>query len=417
MTGDALGKPLGLQVEWRTLEIVAVLLALMIQTGAVSVLLLESDGGLGSGPRMILRAMALPGYAVTLVILARYYVPFLALLRQNLPMALFLVLPFLSAFWSIGPSVTLRRAIAIFFSILMCYVLAIRFTPRQFLVLSTLVIAATLILSLLAIVALPGLAFMPQGPELRGVFVHKNVLGWYAAFGLLLSAALGADRTLGLRPFAISVFVAALVCLLLSQSGTALITAALAVAFTVFYALLRRARPLGRSFLTLLVLQSTVLFAISVNSFVPALLEGMGKDATLTGRVPLWDLVDQAILRRPVLGYGYQAFWSEGSGEAWVIWTKLVWMAPHAHNGYRDTLLSLGLVGLALLVVVIVRALRQGAALLSREPSEPWLVLNVLVAVFLVMNMTESLLLQQNNFLFILFVTAALMFSRRETPT
>ncbi|MBZ4024212.1 polymerase, partial [Rhodobacter sp. TJ_12] len=95
----------------------------------------------------------------------------------------------------------------------------------------------------------------------------------------------------------------------------------------------------------------------------------------------------------------------------------LVWMAPHAHNGYRDTLLSLGLVGLALLVVVIVRALRQGAALLSREPSEPWLVLNVLVAVFLVMNMTESLLLQQNNFLFILFVTAALMFSRRETPT
>ena len=263
---------------------------------------------------------------------------------------------------------------------------------------------------------MPGLAYMPGGQELRGVFNHKNVLGWYAAFGLLMSGALAADRDLGLAPVAISVFLASLACLLLSQSGTSLVTAALALFFAGLYAMLRRAGPLGRTFLVLTAVQVTLLLAASLHSFVPALLEGMGKDATLTGRVPLWDLVDRAILHRPVLGYGYQSFWSDGSGEAWVIWTKLAWPAPHAHNGYRDTLLSLGFVGGAVLLAVILQALRQGATLLSRYPCEPWLALNVLVAVFLVMNVTETLLLQQNSFLFVLFTTSVLMFSQREMP-
>ena len=42
-----------------------------------------------------------------------------------------------------------------------------------------------------------------------------------------------------------------------------------------------------------------------------------------------------------------------------------------------------------------------------------WLWLNVIVWVFLVMNLTESLFLVQNDFLFVLFATALLMFGLR----
>ena len=35
----------------------------------------------------------------------------------------------------------------------------------------------------------------------------------------------------------------------------------------------------------------------------------LGKDATLTGRTGIWSAVIDSIAKRPLLGYGYQAFW------------------------------------------------------------------------------------------------------------
>ncbi len=121
-------------------------------------------------------------------------------------------------------------------------------------------------------------------------------------------------------------------------------------------------------------------------------------------------MVDEAIGRQPLLGYGYQAFWTEASSGAWWIWSAVGWMAPHAHNGLRDTMLSLGMAGVALLLIVIGRAVCFGAVLLRRARGDGWLWLNVLVAMFLTMNLTESLLLVQNNFFFTLFAAAIIMF-------
>ncbi|MGO7785777.1 O-antigen ligase family protein, partial [Rhizobium ruizarguesonis] len=73
-------------------------------------------------------------------------------------------------------------------------------------------------------------------------------------------------------------------------------------------------------------------------------LEALGKDATLTGRVPLWELVDLEISDRWMFGYGYQAFWTVANPEATRIWLKIGWASPHAHNGYRDILLSFGII-------------------------------------------------------------------------
>jgi hypothetical protein len=70
-------------------------------------------------------------------------------------------------------------------------------------------------------------------------------------------------------------------------------------------------------------------------------------------------------------------------------------------------------VGFVLLTWTIVRALRQGAALLCAAPKEGWLWLNVLVVMFLVMNLTETIILTQNSILFVLFATAVIMFAGR----
>lgn len=86
-------------------------------------------------------------------------------------------------------------------------------------------------------------------------------------------------------------------------------------------------------------------------------------------------------------------------------------MAPHAHNGYRDTMLSFGIIGTPFFVLLLLRAVHQGAILQCRDPQYGWLWLNVFTVMVLVMNLTESIFLVQNDAIFILFSTAIIMFS------
>ena len=409
--------PRGLRVRWRMVECLGVGLALFMQTGAVTVLAFtDSAGNLVPGGPRALQALTLPGYLITLALVARHPRQLLVALRRNPWVVVLLGLVVASVAWSISPSVSARRGFALIMSMLLAYLIAIRFTPRQFLVLVVLLSGVCMGLSLFLAVVVPGWAMMPDGETLRGVFNHKNVLGWNAAIATLAAGALAADRTAGMRRTAVLVLVASLACLVLSGSATGLVTAGSAGLFALFYALLARLRGAGRIVLVLLAVQATALIMMTVEPLVGAVAQGTGKDVSLTGRVPLWALVDEAILRRPLLGYGYQAFWTDGSGAAWSIWTRIGWPAPHAHNGFRDAALSIGLVGAAVLVVVILRAIRDGASLHCRYPREHWLWLNVVICVTLVMNMTESTLLGANSFLFTIFMAAVLMIALRSPP-
>jgi O-antigen ligase len=77
--------------------------------------------------------------------------------------------------------------------------------------------------------------------------------------------------------------------------------------------------------------------------------------STLTGRTELWALVGRLALARPIAGYGYQ-----GSRE--LLLDRLPW-AGHAHNGFLQTLLDLGVVGAVLLWVPFL------LSLFARPPS------------------------------------------------
>jgi O-antigen ligase len=63
---------------------------------------------------------------------------------------------------------------------------------------------------------------------------------------------------------------------------------------------------------------------------------------SFTGRLPLWMELTHSIEDRPLLGYGYRAFWDRQHtlevGEA-----LGGWQVPHAHDGYLDTTLDFGL--------------------------------------------------------------------------
>jgi exopolysaccharide production protein ExoQ len=404
----------GMTIRWRTIEWWGAITSLFVYTGAVfPLLLMGPEGALDDAARAKLRLLMLPCYLITAAILCRNMQVLLIALRRNLQLLTLLMLPLLSTMWSISPSITLRRAVGLLLSMLFSYMLAIRFTPRQILFLIATVLGFCMVASLMLMIVAPGLALMPVEGGLRGVFIHKNVMGWAAMLSSLTAGILALDKQFGFRRLSLLLLGASLACLLLSGSATALVGVFVGLALTGFFILLARGRDIARVVLTMTILQFTAATLFFLSEFLVPILEALGKDATLTGRVPLWNLVKEQITHRFLLGSGYQAFWTEGNSDVWRIWELIGWGAPHSHNGYYELMLGLGLVGAITLAVVIIRAAYHGAVLHNRQPDSGWLWFNVFVGVFLVLNLTESMMMNQNDFFWILFATAAIAFSLR----
>ena len=72
---------------------------------------------------------------------------------------------------------------------------------------------------------------------------------------------------------------------------------------------------------------------------------GLGRDTTLTTRVPMWEEL-LAAATNPIWGSGYEVFWVSTQGRA----MGQRWSVAQAHNGYLELYLNLGIVGLALVL-------------------------------------------------------------------
>lgn len=84
--------------------------------------------------------------------------------------------------------------------------------------------------------------------------------------------------------------------------------------------------------------------------------QSQNKDPGLAERTDLWrDLIELGE-KHPLLGSGYASFWTSSEGD--YVRTIYTWQPFQAHNGYVETFLNLGLVGVGLLVAVIIAALR-----------------------------------------------------------
>lgn len=401
-------------VSWRQVEWCGVAGALFIQSGAVFALAMTGpDGMLGDAERAKLRLLSLPVYAVSLALLARQPGQVIAASSRNVTFLAVCVLPGLSVLWSVAPADTLRRAIGLILSIALAYLLAIRFSPRQLLLLLGGVLGAIMVLSLAAAAVMPSLAITPGQTELRGVFIHKNVLGWAASLSLVIAVAMTCDIARWIRRFGLFLILPSAACLLLSQSATSLLAAFVGLAVMGALGLMAHTGGVGRALIVLVVLQLAAALLMALAFAVGPLLDALGKDSTLTGRVPLWEFVDQAIAARPMLGYGYQAFWTDGNGLAWNIRGEIGWGAPHAHNGYRDMLLGLGLTGLLLCAVFIVRGIIEATRHHCRAPAAGWLWMAPVVSVILVINGSESNLMIQNDLMTIVLGTIVLAASYR----
>jgi O-antigen ligase len=142
---------------------------------------------------------------------------------------------------------------------------------------------------------------------------------------------------------------------------------------------------------------------------VAELTGSLGKDPSLTGRTTLWRLAFASILHRPILGYGYAAFWGHNQQLAYRIREQSNWLdAPHSHNGYIETLLAFGGVGLVLVLFVYIRQLILAIrnAIQDRSSYAIWPVLFTIF--FITYQFDEALLIGGNSVFWISFATASM---------
>ena len=232
-----------------------------------------------------------------------------------------------------------------------------------------------------------------------GMQAHKNGASAYslisALFFIILSRRQSHKRWLGIlqKRWFLILTVLALFFIFKTTSGTGIALSLLLVASLAIYS---RFRWKGKKTVLLLDLAAIVLVlgSIVLFGYWEAILTGLGKDPSLTGRTVFWGLSLQALLDvNPLLGFGRGAFWLQPSSYLRAIeyYFNNAYQVPNAHNGYIEIALDTGLLGSGLFLLNIFTTLRRSLkqAYMAFEP------VNLLplgfTIVFLVNNATESL--------------------------
>lgn len=195
-------------------------------------------------------------------------------------------------------------------------------------------------------------------PELagdwRGLFAHKNEAGATMALFVLIGLFVARVRNAVLG-FAIVAL--ASLFLVFTESKTSVAVLPLVLIVSLVMERVSRPRHGMALALTLLVAFNVVTVGASYLTPVQRLLDATMSDPTFTGRTDIWKFAVDQMLHRPITGYGFSAFWGTdevlygmGADAKWVIG------AGHAHNGYLDLALTIGLPGMILVTLWLVVA-------------------------------------------------------------
>jgi O-antigen ligase len=139
----------------------------------------------------------------------------------------------------------------------------------------------------------------------------------------------------------------------------------------------------------------------------------LGRDSTFTGRTELWHQCLVSIMKRPVLGYGFDAFWRGMVGESARVTLAVHWVAPTAHNGALQIWLDLGAIGLALFVLAYAVYVRKSLRFYSRHESHLCAWPLAYLAFIFFYNFTEVTELEQNNIFTMLLAALAVTVTLR----
>jgi exopolysaccharide production protein ExoQ len=248
----------------------------------------------------------------------------------------------------------------------------------------------------------------------KGYFHTKNTLGECAAAGFLLSlhemGCRGWRRASGIIVGAI-----AIAFVFLSNSKTALGLIIIAPLLAQLMLIIRKIKRISPAIIPLLIpFCCAIVSTVAHVDITGRMAYMLFHDSSLTGRTIIWQFAQHEIDQRPLLGWGYQSFWLVPDSPRTQA-PGFVNIMPNAHNGYYDTMLELGYVGIAFLVVFVAATLHAVGRVADRDPARARLLLSY-VLFFIMWNYFESMWMRGFEFLWVVFVITVAEIGRYWLP-
>jgi O-antigen ligase len=339
------------------------------------------------------------------------------LVSRNIWLLILLFICIASISWSPYPDVTIRIVGSVLGTTLFAIALRIFYSESELLNLLGWSFIILILLSIVFVVFVPqwGIMTGTLSGDWRGVFIHKNRLGAMAVIAFVFSYLLAEDHKK--RTYWFWAAVISVVVLFLSQSLTSILVFAVLFCAIIFRKNILELRTAHTSIVLV------VYFALVLNFFglweltntvdlqanTASLSRALGKSETLSGRTIIWDYVIRDIKEKPIWGYGLGAYWLGWEGYSSDIAKLRGIPAAHAHNGFLDTLIGVGGIGLLMFLMTTITGIRNAKKKLVRGYN-PKLVILPLILIFFTLfyNLSETSILERSSIFWILFILSVI---------
>lgn len=277
----------------------------------------------------------------------------------------------LTALWSQYPANSVRYGVQLMFTAMVAVIITGRLSTATLMRLMFVVYA-------IGVVASIAFGRTGAGGAWLGVFGSKNAFAAHIAVFVLIAAALTADRDSPwlLRLCALGGVVVSGPLLILAQSAGATLMVLPCLAVIVLTLVTTKLSQNQKLFLLVMLAIAAAALVLAVlvlgDTLLAEVLEGSGKDPTLTGRTDLWATGLSYIAERPLQGLGYRSFWVVGfapAEELWAMFDVPAGAGFNFHNTYISNAVEIGLVGLAMQIVLIYGGALFMAAYTFARPS------------------------------------------------
>ncbi len=290
--------------------------------------------------------------------------------------------------------------------------LASRFTLKQQFKLVVWALLIVFLFSVALAIGMPSIGrhtVEPFAGSWKGVFSQKNQFGAHSAM-TLVSLYILANYAEKRQRWALIFLCACFAAVLVSSSITALVLSIIGLSLTIFYRryawLGKRSVLLGSLFILIATSFSYLLFSNWVD-----ILASLDKDPTLSTRTLIWHLViTSKIPASPYLGYGRGIFWNSPSLTTG--FERFAYDIPaHAHNGFLDLILDVGLIGFAFFCITWFTAYVRAAKLAYSHKEAAYLWPILFLSMLVLFNISESYLARLTSLYWVLFIAIAFSLS------
>ena len=347
-----------------------------------------------------------------LLIVAQYHRYFFRGVFAAPELSLLLGLALVSVSWSLDKANTMERLLPLLATSAFSMTIGAMLSLRGLVIFLASLSLAIAVLNFASIATLAEARGAPPWENTwRGIHNHKNGMGATVMVGTMISFAAAIVTNNWVRMFFVMGALLSFVLLVASESRTSQIITIIGIMTMV----------IAFSYPKQLALWSASVFLIAVGivfgSYVmlatgaaDPIFDALERKATLSGRIPLWQLVWPSVLDKFWLGYGYVSFWDpEARRVVEIARDPTLRFTPYySHNGLIETLLNVGFAGTVLVIGVIFRLVASVFLLLRAVPGTVLVVPIVVYTVaFMLHNVTESSILSRDNLLWMIFVMMA----------